>query len=102
MFTGHEGTASMYARAERIMKGEKETFGAVCELLALYGSDNDPIFYKGKETYPTELAYTECFEDDARKVRISYYGTRNGKHRLIKNGTIIGMLKDRANIYRRR
>ena len=59
-------------------------------------SSQDPIFYKGVETTPSELPYLGAFGRDhtilAKDIRVSYYG--GAPFRLI-HGTLSGMVKDR-------
>jgi len=74
------------------------------KILADCYSGDDPISVKlpdGKwhETEPSSLACTDLEWEDAKKVRVKYYGTskKDGKTRLI-NGTLSGMVKDRQRL----
>ncbi|MCV0439870.1 MAG: hypothetical protein K5880_14820 [Hydrogenophaga sp.] len=64
------------------------------DALETYGSDQDPITYKGKETTPRDLVYELDTHTPAKNVRIDYYRT----DRWVLNGTITGMLTDRMKI----
>lgn len=59
------------------------------------GSAHDPIFVRGEETTPTDLEGTNWPFEDTTSIRISYFTVRNGKARLLKNGTLSGMVRDR-------
>lgn len=43
------------------------------------GSGSDPIWINGVETTPEALIYSERADDNARRLRITYYGSR-GRH----------------------
>lgn len=74
---------------------------AVDNYLEELGSSQDPIFYQGEETTPTDLRYRVPGEDPG-KVRISYWGgSREGRQRLIRGGTVLGMIADRIELSRR-
>ncbi len=67
---------------------------AVEELTAL-GSNDDPIVWRGEDMTPQELADRWGYDTLAANFRISYYSVRAGKVRLLKNGTLGGMIRDR-------
>ena len=64
------------------------------EWLGRFYSDQDPITWKGEHTTPDGLIGTLSDFYPACEVRIDYYGGKDC--RLIKNGTLTGMLADRA------
>lgn len=63
------------------------------ELLDRFYSSQDPITWKGEYTTPEELIGTLSDFYPAANIRIDYYGIEG---REIKNGTLTGMLADRA------
>jgi hypothetical protein len=100
MFTGHADERSERSMAQEIVEGKEWTdVDGIAGYLEIYGSDEDPIFYHGKDTTPRALGYSEIGNVDSRRVRISYYGIKNDKHQLIRNGTLVGMLRDRMKLY---
>jgi len=66
-------------------------------ILDVLGSDYDPIYYRGEETTPRDLAYTEHGSEDAGQVRIQFYGLRGTGIRR-RNGTLRTMILDRMGI----
>ncbi len=66
------------------------------------GSNQDPIFYLGRETTPESLSYQLHEERDIRDIRISYYGGTGPMFRLIRGGTFAGMIRDRKRLLKRK
>lgn len=84
---------------EEIKAQNLDIFG-VCEWLEKYGSDGDPIFYRGKETTPTDLAYHLAQYTPALDVRISFYGTtKTSSCGLRRNSNFAHMIKDRIDMF---
>ena len=71
------------------------TLQSAVEELSRLGSNDDPIVYRGDDTTPQELADRWGYDALAANFRISYYSVRAGKVRLLKNGTLGGMIRDR-------
>lgn len=95
----------MKTHAETILTKFEEVPGrvdqAVDDYLEELGSSQDPIFWKGEETTPTDLRYRVPGEDPAQ-VRITYWGgSLEGRQRLIRGGTVLGMIADRIHLSRR-
>ena len=70
---------------------------SVVDALERLASDQDPVTYKGEDTTPRDLLYRLGNEFNARDLRLDYSATPVGSTvcRLVKRGTIIGMLRDR-------
>ena len=62
------------------------------------GSCQDPIWYKGEQTTVDRLVVGLDRACPAELTRISYWGEKDGKVRLIKNGTVTGMIADRQRL----
>lgn len=88
---------------EEIIEQNLDLHG-ISELLEKYGSNEDPIFYRGDETTPSELAYHLGYNGphDVLNIRISFYGSRDGKLVLRKNSNFAHMVKDRMDLYAER
>lgn len=71
----------------------------VIEWLDDYGSDGDPITFRGQETTPRALTYdyADIIRVPAKELRISYHGEGGWK-----NGTLRGMLLDRIGLFAKR
>jgi len=75
-----------------IKPSELSLFDCV-ELLGRFYSSQDPITWKGEDTTPDGLIGVLSDFHPASTIRIDYYGMEG---REIKNGTLTGMLADRA------
>ena len=85
------------------IKAQNLDIDGVCEWLEQYGSDEDPIFWKGSETTPRALASVLAAYTPALDVRISFYGTSaTGRLELRRNSNFARMLKDRIDMFAER
>lgn len=77
------------------MKVEGISFYKWVELLEKYGSENDPIWYNGKETTPAGLEIEFDSLMPIKGIKIKYWG---GLPVSLINGSPGGMLKDRKRV----
>lgn len=84
-------------RAE--IKAQNLDIFGICEVLQKYGSEEDPIIYRGNETTPRDLAYHLAAGTPALSVRISFWGDKKGGgFGLRRNSNFACMLQDRMNM----
>jgi hypothetical protein len=87
------------SRARAILKGAKATVEEVCKVLAdPGGSEYDPVFIgKAKDAPEHTVSDIQHLhkDEDARKLRVSYFVNRGKGLHLVRGGTLIGMLRDR-------
>lgn len=62
------------------------------EVLDEWGSENDPIFYRGEETTIQDLSY--AIDGDPAKVWIEFFGIVDGGIKR-RSGTVLSMIVDR-------
>jgi len=67
-----------------------------------FGSDEDPIIYKRRETTPRGLEYDRrfpSFSTSAKQIRIKFYGRthRDPEHKF-RSGSLYDMVVDRMNM----
>jgi len=77
------------------LEPDKTTIQAAAELLGHLGSDQDPIYFRGKETTAADLA-AQIPETKITTIRIGYFGRRQGRLCRVHNGTFAAMIKDRG------
>lgn len=66
------------------------------QYLERFSSEDDPIWYKGEETTPRDLLWDNNIGTvRAGKVRITYYGGPPNECRMIRNGTLSAMVRNR-------
>lgn len=75
------------------MKTSDMTFAEWLRALDRRGSSEDPIYFAGRETTPTELAQKFNSLDRIAGLRIQYFG---GEPLHLIEGTAGGMLRERA------
>ncbi len=90
---------------KRQSRHAKPTLRHEVNLLGDLGSDGDPIEYHGEETTPLDLMYQLGSYTPQDKVKVTYWSIVKydfpNRLKIVKNGTLAGMVKDRQRKLRR-